>query len=349
MKMKSIFLSLIFFLTFPLISNSEPIKERMVGGQFVRLDDGPVALILTSSFRCSGILVGAREILTAAHCVADSTPNTDYTVIVGGGIYGVESRFYSGSYNPNGNVILNAPYDLGILILSQSVTGTNPVPVLFNDAVEPGESAIIYGYGTNELSGLPNRFPWEDAKAGQMVISNSSNGLLSSIHSLGGASTCHGDSGGPAIETLGEFAGLIGILTVGVNKEIGGTCFLTGDGLFSYVDIQSPSSQGFLSNFPGVTYISGYRIYVHSMANLLTPKLKSALKAKSTSDLAKKLKSILKQLNSTVPYSDGDGKSLLKSAAKNIKLAQNTRSLSAALKIVKKALTSMKKLSSLGV
>jgi len=352
MKIRAIPLILltILFLTFtPAAICAQEVKPQIVGGQFTRLDLGPVALILWQSYRCSGILVGPREVLTAGHCVGDSSANSDYSVIVGGGVYSVESRYYNRSYNPNGIVELNAPYDLGILILSTPVTGTSPIPVLFNDVLTAGESATIYGYGTNEFSGLPGRYPWEDAKTGLMVVTDASGGLLSSIHYLGGASTCHGDSGGPAIQTINGYSVVVGTLTIGINSVIADTCYLNSDGSFSYVDLQSSTSQGFMLNFPGITYISGFRIYVNAVSKDLVTKLKSALKAKSSASLAKKIKPIIRSINQTVPYADGARTTMLKAAAKNLKAAQTARLLSTGLKSARKALKKTQSLSALGV
>ena len=330
-------------------ARAEELRPHMVGGKFARLDSGPFALVLSSSSRCSGILVGPREVLTAAHCVSDTSPNSDFSVIVGGGVFGVKSRYYNSNYDPNGDIVLNAPHDLGILILSTAVRSIKPVPVLFNDLVTAGESAIIYGYGSNEFSALPDRYPWEDGKMGLMIVDDASGGLLTSVHTLGGASACQGDSGGPAIQTIGGFSSVIGTLTIGVNSTIGGACYLNGSGLFSYVDLQASTSQRFMLNFPGITYISGYRIYVLSVSREVSRKLKSALKSKSTTKFLGGIKPLVLSVRRAIPYSDGVRSSLLNATAKDLQMAQSTRSLLKALRLGRRALKRVERIRALGV
>jgi len=295
-------------------------------------------------------LVGRREVLTAAHCVAEALPNADFLIIVGGDVFEVSARYFNGNYDPEGSYTAeNAAHDLGILILDRDVTETNPVPVFFNKPQSAGDWAYIYGYGTNELSGGAGRTLLDNGKAGTITINNTEDGLLSSTHSLSAVSTCPGDSGGPAVQMFSGFFGVIGTVTGGINEAVSDTCYLTGNGAFSLVDLQSSSSQNFLSYYSGVQYISGHRIFVYDRATLLIAKLESAGKARSSSILRSKLRSAISFINATLPFADGTRASLLRTAVREAKVALNSSSVSRAKAPIAKALKSAKTIRSLGV
>lgn len=341
---------LCFSLIFPSISRAQPLTARMVGGQFVdNLASGPVALLLFGGKRCSGVLVGSREILTAAHCVVGNIAADELVVLVGGGAYEVESRYYNGDYNPQGDAELNGPYDLGMVILRQPVEGVSPVPVLFNDPVELGETTAIFGFGTNERSGDAGRRPWEDGKSAVAVVSNVSNGLLSADDRSAEATICGGDSGGPMVQNIQGFFATVGIATLGEYKIVDGYCTKQGKGWFAYVDLQSPTSQRFLLTFPGVIFISGYRVYVYEVANTTSRNLQRAVNTRSRSVFSRLVKASLKNVRQALPYADGNRKTLLSGAAVFLNTAQQSSSFERAKTGVKRALSRVTQVKALGV
>ena len=335
-------LLLIALLTLSMTSRCESVhadslRAKIIGGEFQNLTSGPVALISTSNFLCSGILVGTREVLTAAHCVADSNSNPDYTVYLGGASYQVSDRYYNSYYTPNGDVLPNIRYDLGILILSTEVSGASPVPVLFNGPISRGDRAFLFGYGQNELTGDPSRDPLSDGKVGPFRVTSASGGVISSSHSSAGASSCHGDSGGPAIQLLGGYIGVIGTVSAGTNADYEGACQLNGGGKFSLVDLQSTTSRQFLSYFGGVQYISGYRIIVLTVTERLKPTLTKAAKAKTLATLKRALSKIPEILAQTIRYADGERRKLLSQASRDIASVSRARSLSAGITATRRA------------
>lgn len=347
---KSRRLSFILFLltTLFLAGNTlgqEP-QDRIIGGSFLDLKETSVALVLGEDYRCSGVLVGAREVLTAAHCV--SYPD-EINVLVGGAIYGVSEAWYHGYYDSNAPASASAPYDLGMLILSVPVAAISPTPVLTNLPVQIGDQGYIFGYGTNELSGLPGRYPWEDGKVGDMVVTSISNGLLSSQHFLTGASACPGDSGGPAIRVYGGYASVMGILSVGVNQSYGSTCYLKADGQYSYVDLQSSSSRRFLNNFPGVHYISGYRILVNIISKKVLGEIDKARRANNVKIVTKRVNRALKDIKGLLLFADGTRAYLLKSARADLKQTKGSRALTEMRAKLKKAHNKVSHVAKMGV
>lgn len=343
------FLRIVSLLVVSLVgrAHAEDLQSRIIGGEFADLKPSSVALILAGDYRCTGVLVGNREILTAAHCVVLPVTIDDYSVLVGGGLYGVSEAWYSGNYDQYTTAALSAPYDLGMLLLDVPVSGAAATPVLNDFPIRAGEQGYIYGYGTNELSGLPGRYPWEDGKVGRIVVVDASNGLLSSKHYLAGASACPGDSGGPAIKVYGGYPAVMGILSVGVNRAYDRTCYLNADGSYSYVDLQSSTSQRFLRNFPGVQYISGYRIYVHVMSVQIAKSLNKARRAKNATVLLKKVGMAVKEIKGLLIFADISQAALLNSARRDlnqVKKARDLAEMKAKLKRARRKVLSVEKM-----
>jgi V8-like Glu-specific endopeptidase len=205
---------------------------------------------------CSGTLVGPREILTAAHCIAEGPGAAGTRVYVANSRRSVESAWYHSQYVPSQSPSESARFDLGMLILSEPVTNMSPIPVLRGRRITRGTKILIAGYGSNERSDDPNRSFRDNFKVGlSRVILADGNHLFAS-HRAFSASACSGDSGGPAIIAIGKRSlAVAGTLSAGINVSEGGKCYLRGDGTFVEVDLQSVSSRAFLRSFPGVRYV----------------------------------------------------------------------------------------------
>lgn len=332
-------------------SVAQDLSQKIIGGSFVDLTGGPVALIMTSTYICSGVLVGPSEVLTAGHCTAEGAPAADYSVVVGGASYGVSATFYNPSYDPIGDVVVNAPYDTGMLLLSSPVIGTDPIPVLRDLPVEVGDPATIYGYGTNENSGLPGREPTENGKRANMTVEDTSGGLLSSSHVFNGAnaSTCAGDSGGPMVQSISGHVAVVGSLSIGTNALSGSTCTLADGGYYSYVDLQSETSKSFLENFAGVTILKGQRVYVEVAAKRAKKDLTAALRLKRMSSFKSKVSSVAAVAKGVIGYADGSRRALLNAALSRLKAAKRAPTLDVGKARAKGALAKLSALVRLGV
>lgn len=332
-------------------SVAQELSGKIIGGSFVDLTGGPVALILTSSYICSGVLVGPSEVLTAGHCTATAAPANDYSVVVGGGTYGVSSVHFNSSYDVSGDVVENAPYDTGMLLLSSPVTGATPIPVLRSLPVEVGDPATIYGYGTNENSGLPDRDPTENGKRANIYVEDVSGGLLSSSHLFGlvNASTCAGDSGGPMVQAIAGHSAVVGSLSIGTNGISSSTCFLSDGGYYSYVNLQSETSRSFLGQFAGVRVITGPRIFVESAAKQAKRDLTSALRVTRLTAFKTRVRAVIGTARGAVGYADGGRRSLLNAALTRLTAAKGASSLTTGKQAGRQALLKLNALVKLGV
>lgn len=235
---------------------SQQVSTKILGGRFYPEAAGyRVAFIETDQYRCSGSLVGTREVLTAAHCIAGGPDASGFSVFVGGKWMEVESTWYHAAFDRNKPAAVMAPYDLGMVVLKNPVVGTRPFPILRKRKVRRGSTIFIAGFGTNERADRPNRSFIDNFKIGATRVAQAIGGVFFGEHRAYGSSTCAGDSGGPATFLYRRDAlAVVGVLSAGTNSVEGGRCRLKNGGRFIHVDLQSPTSRAFLSYFPNVRY-----------------------------------------------------------------------------------------------
>ncbi len=184
---------------------------------------------------CSGTLIGPRVFLTAGHC-------TDFLLTYGwplfyvwvtfdeylgvpGGTYLAVSAVYS---HPNytspvvGPVTppVSNPYDVGVLILAQSVTDRDPVPLppagfldsLRDQGLLKDARFLNVGYGT-DAQNLPT-MARESSTSGFLSLHKAWLYMSQNIH-VGNGGTCYGDSGGPIFYKVGAVEQLVVITSWG--------------------------------------------------------------------------------------------------------------------------------------
>jgi secreted trypsin-like serine protease len=212
----------------------------VVGGFPVEVEQAPWTVALSSrelfgetraGHFCGGAVIGARTVLTAAHCLGEAvlgrTPQevTDLTVIAGrseltgGG--GQEIRVRDTWVNPEYDVVTNAG-DFAVLTLEEPLPRSSVVQAApaGDGAYRPGTTATVYGWGDVTGSGAYARslhaarvHVLEDSYCGEAYPGGSEGAytpgaMLCAGEPQGGPDACQGDSGGPLV-AKGRLIGLV--------------------------------------------------------------------------------------------------------------------------------------------
>ncbi|OMH81990.1 Transmembrane protease serine 9 [Zancudomyces culisetae] len=214
--------------------------ERIINGMIALPNEFPsiVALSITSgvtSFTCSGSILNANFILTAAHCMyPGQTIITPAQIRVGYGnsnraqqkVVQVKNITVNPGYDPNAIIISN---DVAILELSEPIVlspGTAETILFTANTLPPGTSVTGAGWGA--ITQAPNANAVNELRKVGLVVGDvafcqrirpdySLNGQTICTNTMpGNVDTCYGDSGGPMYykESSGVLT-LAGILSYG--------------------------------------------------------------------------------------------------------------------------------------
>jgi secreted trypsin-like serine protease len=217
-------------------------QQAIIGGTTDTGDPSVVAVFAhapgsTTGTLCSGSVISSNIVLTAAHCVDPSEVGSGqvFEILSGSNIntathLAVVNTAFDPAFDLNN---LSGGHDVGLVELLTPTTLT-PLPY---DHSAPGTGPVrLVGYGSNTHT---NSGAGTKRQATATIASISSTDIL-----IGDSNTqnCHGDSGGPAFQTIFGSEVIVGVTSYGTDNSSSSVCFGGG------VDTRTDVSSGFIDN-----------------------------------------------------------------------------------------------------
>ncbi len=215
------------------------VDSPVIGGTTDTGDPSIVAIFAhppnsNSGSLCTGTVIASQTVLTAAHCV-------DPRVIGNGNVFDVYQGTYFGTSSSRLSVSsvaydtefdlnhLENGHDIAVITLAKP-TSLTPVPfntqALGSANLSTPVRVVGYGASTHRNTGAGTK--------------RTATTRIASIYSLfvkigtSNQQTCHGDSGGPALQMIDGTERLIGVTSFGSDRSTTNVCF--GGGYDTRVD-----------------------------------------------------------------------------------------------------------------
>jgi secreted trypsin-like serine protease len=184
-------------------------QQAIINGEDDDADPGVVALLSGGKVFCTGFLVTSTVVVTAAHCVAPGPPDQVY--------FGVKPGSKKGTYIAVSDSKVHPDFDEDTLANDIAVLGlaskapVAPIPILTTafDSSFKGMGIRLVGFGVataGDDTTLRKR-------SGTTTIASFTDEDFRFKPSP--SQTCNGDSGGPALATIGDKEAVIGIASSG--------------------------------------------------------------------------------------------------------------------------------------
>lgn len=255
MRVRGTVLSILAGLLVTASAPADAATPRVVGGPVITTATAPYAAYVSrSGYACTGVVVNATTVWTAAHCVVDEdAPHTahaasEYTVQAGLDQRGVADGHTQSVGVTSIRVHPGWPADIGddvaVLKLATAldVSGAYVKPVaVATDPPAAGTVVRAIGYGLSQSGASPpppdGRLRRIDLTATAPFDCTNENAVQLCASSPAGA-TCEGDSGGPLV-TADATPLLVGLVT-----RVGAGC--PAGGLDIFANITTPELRTFL-------------------------------------------------------------------------------------------------------
>ena len=220
-----------------------------IGGQTVQIVNGSGCNAATGSVvllnmkdadglqlgSCSGTVIAARAVLTAAHCLESGTASVKVFPGTGDQIAS-QSFAHHPSYNPSDNT----SFDVGVVLTTDDI-GRPAVPLLLSRDTRVGETAVIAGWGKdqNQITAT--------LRAGSATITAVSSLLVQTEYTSNFSSVCQGDSGGPLLLQEGGTWAIAAVISA--NSTL--ACSF---GTNYFANLRNPDISAFIaSQVPGIS------------------------------------------------------------------------------------------------